>query len=160
VSFRVQSFRFLDELENVVISASYNTEGALSNRPHVGIVGNEILQHYDLIIDAPNEAMYARRNSDNSTGYQHSSRIQMGYVDRTDICDGWIVSSMYDGGIAQQAGFEIGDVILSINGRPVKDISWEEQIRGLGLTGETIYVVRKTNGEVVTYTLNVQDEII
>jgi len=160
VSFRAQAFRFLDELENVVISASYNTEGALSNRPYVGIVGNEILRHYDLIIDAPNEAIYARRNSDNSTDYQHSSKTQMGYVDRTDICEGWIVSSMYDGGIAQQAGFEIGDVILSIDERPVKDISWEEQIRGLGLTGETVYTVRKSNGEVVTYTLNIQNEII
>jgi len=160
VSFRAQAFRFLDELENVVISASYNTEGSLSNRPYVGIVGNEILRHYDLIIDAPNEAIYAYRNSDNSTDYQHSSKTQMGYVDRTDICDGWIISSMYDEGIAQQAGFEIGDVILSINGRPVKDISWEEQIEGLGLTGETIYTVRKSNGEVVTYTLNIQNEII
>jgi len=160
VSFRAQAFRFLDELENVVISASYNTEGSLSNRPHVGIVGNEILRHYDLIIDAPNEAMYARRNSDNNTDYQHSSKTQMGYVDRTDICDGWIICSMYDGGIAQQAGFEIGDVILSINGRPVKNISWKEQIEELGLTGEAIYKVRKSNGEVVTYTLNIQDEII
>jgi len=160
VSFRAQAFRFLDEFENVVISASYNTEGSLSNRPYVGIVGNEILRHYDLIIDTPNEAMYARRNSDNSTDYQHSSETQMGYVDRTDICDGWIVSSIYDKGIAQQAGFEIGDVILSINGRPVKNISWEEQIEGLGLTGETIYTVRKSNGEVVTYTLNIQNEII
>lgn len=160
VSFRAQAFSFLDEFENVVISASYNTEGSLSNRPYVGIVGNEILRHYDLIIDTPNEAMYARRNSDNSTDYQHSSETQMGYVDRTDICDGWIVSSIYDKGIAQQAGFEIGDVILSINGRPVKNISWEEQIEGLGLTGETIYTVRKSNGEVVTYTLNIQNEII
>lgn len=84
----------------------------------------------------------------------------MGYVDRTDICDGWIVSSLYDNGIAQQAGFEIGDVIISINDRPVKEITWAEQIKGLGLSGETIYKVRKANGEVVTYILNIQDDII
>lgn len=84
----------------------------------------------------------------------------MGYLDRTDITDGWIVSSMYEGGIAQKAGFEIGDIILSINGRPVKEISWEEQRKGLGLTGRTIYEVKKKNGEIVTYILVIDKEII
>jgi len=160
VTFRAESLDFLGELNNIVISAAYNTEGSLSARPHVGIIGNEILKHYDLIIDAPNQAIYARRNTDESTDYQHSSKTHMGYLDRTDICDGWIVSSLYNNGIAQQAGFEIGDVIISINDRPVKEITWKEQIKGLGLSGETIYKVRKANGEVETYILNIQDEII
>ena len=124
VNFRADSFRFLDELYDVVVSASYNTEGSLSDRAHLGIIGNDILCHYDLIIDAPGNALYARRNGNTDNSYQRSSKTQMGYVDRTDITDGWIVSSMYDEGIAQQAGFEIGDIILSINGHPVKEISW------------------------------------
>ena len=160
INFRAEAFRFLDELNNIVISASYNTEGSLSIRPHVGIVGNEILRHYDLIIDAPNETVYARRNNDTNTDYQHSSRTQFGYVDRTDISEGWIVSSLYDNGIAQQAGIEIGDLIISINGRPVKEISWEEQRNGLGLSGPTEYVIKKANGETKTYILNIDKEII
>lgn len=160
INFRAEAFRFLDELNDIVISASYNTEGSLSTRPHVGIVGNEILRHYDLIIDAPNEAVYARRNNDTNTDYQHSSKAQFGYVDRTDICDGWIVSSLYDKGVAQSAGIEIGDVIISINSRPVKEITWEEQRNGLGLDGPTEYVVKKANGEVKTYILNIDKEII
>ncbi|MDE7025987.1 MAG: PDZ domain-containing protein [Paramuribaculum sp.] len=160
VNFRADAFRFLDELNNIVISASYNTEGSLSTRPHVGIIGNEILRHYDLIIDAPNEVVYARRNNDTNTDYQHSSKAQFGYVDRTDISDGWIVSSLYDKGIAQAAGIEIEDIIISINGRPVKEISWEEQRNGLGLNGPTKYVVKKANGEIRTYVLNIDKEII
>ena len=84
----------------------------------------------------------------------------MGYIDRTDISDGWIVSSIYDGGIAQQAGFEIGDEILSINGRPVKEISWEEQRKGLGLKGRTTFQVKKKSGEIVSYILNIDKEIL
>lgn len=160
VAFRADSFRFLDELYNVVISASYNTEGALSDRDHLGIIGNDILCHYDLIIDAPNNAMYARQNDNADNSYQKSSTIQMGYIDRTDITDGWIVCSIYDDGIAQQAGFEIGDIILAINGRPVTDISWEEQRRGLGLNGPTTYEVKKAGGEVVTLTLDINKQII
>lgn len=160
VNFRADSFRFLDELYDVVVSASYNTEGSLSDRAHLGIIGNDILCHYDLIIDAPDNALYARRNSNTDNSYQRSSKTQMGYVDRTDITDGWIVSSMYDEGIAQQAGFEIGDIILSINGHPVKEISWEEQRKGLGLKGTTTYEVKKKNGKVVTYILDIDNEII
>ena len=160
VNFRADSFKFLDELYNVVVSASCNTEGALSDRSHLGIIGNDILCHYDLIIDAPNNTLYARRNGNDDNSYQKSSSIQMGYIDRTDITDGWIVSSMYEGGIAQKAGFEIDDVILSINGRPVKEISWEEQRMGLGLNGRTTYEVRKKNGEIVTYILDIDKEII
>lgn len=160
INFRAKSIRFLDELDNVVVSASYNTEGALSARPHVGIIGNEILRHYDLIIDAPNGSVYARRNQDKNIDYQKASKTHFGYVDRTDICEGWIVSSLYDGGIAQTAGMEIGDVIISINGRPVKDMSWEEQRNGLGVSGLTEYKVKKANGETKTYILNVDEEII
>lgn len=115
----------------------------MSDRAHLGIIGNDILCHYDLIIDAPNNVLYARRNGNTDTSYQKSTKIQMGYVDRTDIGDGWIVSSIYYDGIAQKAGFEIGDEILSINGRSVKEISWEEQRKGLGLTGPTTYEVKK-----------------
>ena len=84
----------------------------------------------------------------------------MGYLDRTDIADGWIVSSMYDGGIAQQAGFEIDDIILSVNGRPVKEIPWEEQRKGLDLTGRTTCEVKKKNGETVVYILDIDKEIL
>lgn len=160
VNFRAESFKFLDELYNIVVSASYNTEGALSDRDHVGIIGNDILCHYDLIVDAPNNALYARRNNNQDNSYQRSSAIQMGYLDRTDITDGWIVCSLYDNGIAQQAGFEIDDIILSINGRPVKEITWEEQRKGLGLNGRTTYEVKKKNGKIVTYILDIDKEII
>lgn len=160
VDFRAESFRFLDEIYDVVVSASYNTDGSLSDRPHAGIIGNEVLCHYDLIIDAPNNTLYARRNNNADNSYQRSSLIQMGYIDRTDITDGWIVSSLYYGGIAQKAGFEIDDMILSINGRPVKEISWEEQRNGLGLKGPTVYEVRKKSGSIVTYTLDIAKEIL
>lgn len=160
IDFRAHSFKFLDELEDVVVSASYNTKGALSDREHVGIIGNEILSHYDLIIDAPDNALYARRNTNPSTSYQRSSSWHMGYTDRTDICDGWIVCSMYDGGIAANAGIEVGDMILEINNRPVKDITWEEQREGLGLDGDTIFKIRKKGGSIKEYIIEIGKEII
>lgn len=160
VNFRAESFKFLDEIHNIVVSASYNNDGSLSDRPYLGIIGNDILCHYDLIIDAPDNSLYARRNNNTDNSYQRSSKIQMGYIDRTDITDGWVVSSIYAGGIAQQAGFEIDDIILSINDRPVKEISWQEQRNGLGLAGQNTFRVRKKTGEVVNYILDIDREIL
>ena len=160
VDFRTASFKFLDQLRNVVVSASRSTQGALSRRPYLGLIGNDILRHYDLIIDAAGKALYARRNSVADSSYQHSSRMQMGYVDRTDIAQGWIVSSLYAGGVAEKAGFEIGDTIISINGRPVNGITWEEQRKGLGLKGSTTIEVKKKNGTRATLVINIDKEII
>lgn len=160
VAFRANYFSLLDKLNDVVVSASYSKKGALSRRPYIGIIGNKILRHYDFIIDAPNNAIYARRNSDTSVAYQESSTSGMSYIDRTDICDGWIVRGIYQNGKAQQAGLEIGDIILEINGRNVKSISWEEQRAGLSLKGQTIFKVKKKDGTIKEYTLNITDQII
>ncbi len=160
VDFRTASFKFLDQLHNVVVSASRSTQGALSRRSYLGLIGNDILCHYDLIIDAKGKALYARRNSVADSSYQHSSRMQMGYVDRTDIGPGWVVSSLYAGGIAEKAGFEIGDTIISINGRPVKSITWEERRKGLGLKGRTTIEVKRKNGTLATLVIDIDKEII
>lgn len=160
IVFRAESFSFLGELNNVVVSASYNTKGGLSNRSYLGLIGNDILCHYDWIIDAPHKTLYVRRNSNKDNSYQISSKQHMAYIDRTDITDGWIVKGIIEGGIAQLAGFEIGDIIISINGRQVKEILWEEQRHGFGLNGRTTYEVRKKSGEIVTYILNIDKEII
>ncbi len=160
ITLRAAEFTVGESFENMVIDCSLNEKGALSkDRPYLGLIGNEIWSLYDIIIDPVDAAVWVKRNDREGT-YSRSSTTHMAVVDRTDICDGWIVNGLYEGGIAQKAGFEIGDIILSINGRPVKDISWKEQREGLGLEGETIYTVRKKNGETVTYTLFIKDQII
>ena len=158
--FRAANFTMGDLFENIVISASFNEHGALSkNQPYVGIIGNQIWSLYDLIIDPTTQKVWVKRN-DNKGSYSEASTTHMAVVDRTDISEGWIVNGLYEGGIAQQAGIEIGDVILAINGRKVAEITWEEQRKGLDLKGETQYTVKKKSGETVTYTLQIQDPII
>ena len=55
---------------------------------------------------------------------------------------------------------EIGDIIVAINNRPVKEITWEEQRKGLELQGETTYTVQKPDGQIVSYTLFIGKQII
>ena len=160
VSLRAERVTLLDSFENVVIDCSLNQEGALSSdRPYLGIIGNEIWSLYDFVFDPSTASVWVKRNNDAGT-YSKASTTHMAVFDRTDICEGWVVNGLYRGGIAEKAGFEIGDIILSINDRSVKEISWEEQRKGLGLNGETKYKVQKKDGRIVIYTLFIHDQII
>lgn len=157
---RAEKFCMVDTLENLVIDCSLNKKGALSSgRPYVGIIGNEIWSLYDIILDPVHSSVWVKRNN-NEGSYSRSSVTHMAVIDRTDICDGWIINGLYKGGIAEQAGIEIGDIIIAINDRPVKEITWEEQRKGLGLNGKTEYTIKKRNGEIVTYVLYIRNPII
>ena len=150
----------VDTLENLVIDCSLNKKGALSSgRPYVGIIGNEIWSLYDIILDPVHSSVWVKRNA-NEGSYSRSSVTHMAVIDRTDICEGWIINGLYKGGIAEQVGIEIGDIIIAINDRPVKEITWEEQRKGLGLNGKTEYTIKKRNGEIVTCVLYIRNQII
>ena len=159
-NFLIRANRFIiaDTLSNLVVECSENTEGALSTRDYAGLIGTQILSLYDIIFDPQHQAVYLKRISKDDS-YTKSSTIQMNYYDRTDICDGWVVNGLYKGGIAERAGIEIGDIILSINGRSVKDLPWEEQ-RKLRLKGKTSFSVKKKDGSTKDYVLNINKQIL
>lgn len=160
VAMRAAKFCMADTLENLVIDYSLNEKGALSfGKPYIGIIGNEIWSLYDIVLDPTNSSVWVKRNKNKGT-YAQSSVTHMATVNRTDICDGWIVNGLYKGGIAERAGIEIGDIIIAINNRLVKKITWEEQRKGLGLKGDTIYTIRKANGKIISYTLFIDKQII
>lgn len=160
VIIRAAQFRMADTLENLVMKYSLNKKGALSSdRPYLGLIGNGIWSLYDIILDPANASVWVKRNTDKGT-YIQSSATHMATFDRTDICEGWVVHGLYKGGIAEKAGIEIGDIVVAINDRPVKEISWEEQRKGLNLRGETTYTVKKADGRTVVYTLFIDLPII
>ena len=160
VTIRAAKFCMVDTLENIVIDYSLNEKGALSSdRPYIGIIGNEIWSLYDIVLDPVSSSVWVKRNENQGT-YAQSSVTHMVTGDRTDICGGWIVNGLYKGGVAEQAGIEIGDIIVAINNRPVKEITWEEQRKGLELQGETTYTVQKPDGQIVSYTLFIGKQII
>ena len=158
VDIRASNFILCDTLKNLVVCCSQNTRGTSTKSNQVGLLGTAILSLYDIIFDAQNQVIYLKRTS-NHQRYAKGSTVQMAYFDRTDISDGWIVNGLYNDGIAAKAGIEIGDTIISINGRPVKEIPWEEQ-RKLDLKGKTIFVVQKKDGTQKKCVLNIDKEVI
>ena len=113
-----------DTISRLPISYVPEGVGALGFRSYLGIVGNDIWEDFNIIIDVKNSALYLRRfkpqNPERPT-YDYSFR------NRTDICNGWIVSGLVRDGDAVKAGMEIGNTITAINGKNVTEYSWDEE---------------------------------
>ncbi|MBQ7157372.1 MAG: PDZ domain-containing protein, partial [Bacteroidaceae bacterium] len=158
ITLRANSFSMTDTLSNLVVDCSLNEKGALASSEYVGLIGTKILSLYNIIFSPQEQAVYLKRICDHKK-YSKGSTLQMAYFDRTDICEGWIVNGLFKDGIAEKAGIEIGDIIIAINGRHVKEITWEEQMN-MELKGKTIFLIKKTDGSMKEYTLNIDKEII
>uniref|UniRef100_A0AB33IWR8 PDZ domain-containing protein n=1 Tax=Prevotella sp. GTC17254 TaxID=3236794 RepID=A0AB33IWR8_9BACT len=114
-----------DTLHNITIGYIPEGVGAFGKREWLGVIGNGIWSNYNIIIDTPHKNLYLKRFQ--SLEKSEASGYDYGFRNRTDICDGWIVSSLVRDGDALKAGIEIGDTIMAINHKPVKDFTWDEE---------------------------------
>lgn len=113
-----------DTISSRPISYIPEGTGAFGNASYIGVIGNTLWSKYNIIIDAKNQKLYLRRfkpQNPLSPTYGYSFR------NRTDIGRGWIVSSLERGSDAANAGMALGDTIITVNGRSVKDYTWEEE---------------------------------
>lgn len=125
--FRIDTFYIgKQKIVKPVISYSNDNQGALSSGEYIGLIGNDIMDRFDLIVNMPDSCLYLRPNQNISMPYQQNF-AGFAYVDRTDICEGWVVRALYEGLAAEKAGLQIGDVVIRVNGRNTKDISWHER---------------------------------
>lgn len=126
-NFRADTFYIGNQkIIKPIADYSNDTRGALSSKNYIGLIGNGILNRFDLIVDIPDSCLYLRPNKNFTLPYNQTS-TGFSYVDRTDICDGWIVRALYEGLPAEKAGLQINDIIVKINDKPTKDLSIDEQ---------------------------------
>ena len=124
-SFRSDSVRIGDfALANVTMSYSRNRTGMLSRR-YLGILGNSILDRFDIIIDFINLDLYLKPNTKfekpftfATTGFGHRNRSKTKGV--------WVVGGLYENSNAEQAGLKINDEIIKVNGIDVTTVKLKE----------------------------------
>ena len=100
-----------NEIKNVSISYSGNTQGAMADERYDGLVGNALFERFDVIFDFAKCEIWLRPNKNIDEEIKFDSGMTL-----TPKTDCWIVNGLIEGGNAHKAGIKRGDVITSING--------------------------------------------
>ncbi len=95
---------------------SENRRGSLADERYTGLVGNELFERFDVIMDFAHWAIYLRPNRNFSAPQPNYFGIVL-----THMTDHWIVNGLLEGGNAEKAGICRGDLIKAINGVKADD---------------------------------------
>jgi len=113
-------------LEKVTMSYSIDKSGALSSDKYFGLIGNGILERFDIVIDFKESYLYIKPNDTYNSKFE-LSRLGFSYVDRHKTIGAWIVTGLYENSFAKINGLKIDDKIISINNIPISQIKYNEQ---------------------------------
>lgn len=119
---QISDFHFGD----VTMSYSLDYSGMLANEEYAGIIGNNILERFDLIFDFINDKLYIRPNKKYSEPFD-IDMLGFSYIDRVRTMGCWVVTSLYKNCSAEKNGLKNNDRIVSVNGKPVENITYEYQ---------------------------------
>jgi len=133
------------KLDEVVMDYSEDKKGALSNSNHAGLLGNKILERFDVVIDFVNDNLYLKPNLNYNKPFNFS-KLGFSYVDRNVTMGAWIVTGFYRGSNAEIAGLQVDDKIVSVNGINICQIPFREQSVFWEKSDKVILIVLR-NGE-------------
>lgn len=98
------------EIEDITISYSGNTQGAMADSRYDGLVGNALFERFDVIFDFAKCEIWLRPNKNIDEEIKFDSGMTL-----TPKTNCWVVNGLIEGGNAHKAGVKRGDVITSIN---------------------------------------------
>ena len=119
-----------NEINDIRTSYSANTQGSMADSRYDGLIGNALLERFDVIFDFVKCEIWLRPNKNISKAAIHHSGIVL-----TPRNDCWIVNGLIDGGNAEKAGLKRGDVVVAINGLTPETID-SKTLRAMGESAE------------------------
>ena len=125
VDIKARKIKFLDKIfKNEKIDISTDTLGALSDRDYLGIIGNGLLEHFKIVYHKDKAYILYKQNK--KTKFDKKSNYDIVLIDRTDISNGWVVSSIYKKSKAFENGLKIEDKIVKINNINVENLNFND----------------------------------
>jgi hypothetical protein len=125
--FRANSFEIGGyTLPEVIMDFSLDTSGAMSSNRYLGILGNDIFERFDIIIDFSCNNFYIKPNSKFNNPFEFS-RLGFSYVDRSKTLKSWVVTGLYQNSNAERAGLNIDDLIIAVNGTSIQNLPYPSQ---------------------------------
>ena len=128
------------EITNVRTSFSGNTQGSMSDDRYDGLIGNGLLERFDVIFDFTKGEIWLRENKNANVTTSYDSGMTL-----TPYDDCGVVNGLIEGGNAHKAGVKRGDIIVSINGLARENIDLKRLKKMNAAAEEWKVVVKRDN---------------
>jgi hypothetical protein len=141
----ISEYEFSTVPANIAIAEA----GALSWSGPMGILGNGVLKHFNVFIDLQQEMMSLEPNR----LYHDQFEVNCSGLELVtdDAFQRVIIGHIYAGSPAHEAGLEVGDEIVQINGANVSDFELPQIRSMLSQGGEEIEILIDREGELHNY---------
>jgi hypothetical protein len=142
------------EFSTLPVTMAIAEAGASSWSDPMGILGNGVLKHFNVFIDLQQEMM----SLEPSRLYHDQFEVNCSGLELVtdDTFQKVIIDHVYAGSPAHEAGLEIGDEIVQINGSKVSDFQLPQIRSMLSQDGEEIEILIDREGELRSYTIKLQ----
>ena len=153
---RLSSFEFADQqFDDVPVVLSSTTEGVLSFEDFDGIIGNRILQRFNITFDYQRNTMYLEPGKKIKNGYQiNASGFSIYFKKGVPF-----VKDIIDRSPARKAGLKEDDQIISMNGELVETLE-KQEIRNTFFRPGTVVKMVVLRGVKFKYTEIQLEELI
>lgn len=131
--FRMGKYHF----ENMPVGISTATRGVQAHKKIAGIIGNRILKNYILVMDKAHEVMFLERHIGTDTEDFHVNAC--GFEIQMDPdSENMMVHKVYEIGPGVEQGVKLHDVMVSVNGVSVAEMTLPEVVEKLNTPGEEV----------------------
>jgi hypothetical protein len=137
------------EFSTLPVTMAIAEAGASSWSGPMGILGNGVLKHFNVFIDLQQQMMSLEPNR----LYHDQFEVNCSGLELVadDAFQRVIIDHVYAGSPAEEAGLEIGDEIVQINGANVSDFQLPQIRSMLNQDGEEIEILIDREGELHNY---------
>ncbi|MFY0650439.1 MAG: PDZ domain-containing protein [Cyclobacteriaceae bacterium] len=154
----VKSFTFGNQtLTDLPIGISLATSGMQAHKHVAGIIGNEILSKFNIIIDLPSKTLYLEKNK----SFDEELVINCSGIDvqLSEDKKKVLIHQVYENSPASEAGIKVNAELLSINGKSTKDLKMQDVIKMFKKEGETVELLINQDGAEKKVTLKLRSLI-
>ncbi|MUV02995.1 hypothetical protein GN157_04670 [Flavobacterium rakeshii] len=129
------------KIKNIIATVSKDSLGMLASPDYMGIIGNDLLDDFNIIFDHQKEKIWIKPNKNFNKNDNKLFRA-ISFLDKGEY---WIVSGMVTDTEPYTKGIRMNDQILQVNNIPVKNINLDEFLDSLKVNDDLLLKIKQEN---------------
>lgn len=131
------------KIKNFITTISTDTLGSLADSDHMGTIGNDLLDNFDIIFDHQKEKIWVKPNKN----FNKNKRKLFRCISFQDTGEKWIVAGIVEETEAFRQGIRMNDQIIQVNNVPVEKIDLDKFVEELKANDVLLLRIKRGNEE-------------